>query len=161
MTDKAKQFDWPPSYKVGGFGISEMEMKFAVQVADIKDEMILESCKEAARKAGVTDLTVIDRDSLVEYFAGQTNRQRFCPFCHYVRGHEETMTDDNRYKVWLTKITPLPAIDLTTGEMDKKADPPFYALMMDGEDAGEDILPIRFCPMCGRKLEAENEEADK
>ena len=80
MTDKAKQFDWPPSYKVGGFGISEMEMKFAVQVADIKDEMILESCKEAARKAGVTDLTVIDRDSLVEYFAGQTNRQRFCPW---------------------------------------------------------------------------------
>lgn len=121
MTDKTKQFDWPPSYKVGGFGISEMEMKFAVQVADI---------------------------------AGQTNRQRFCPFCHYVRGHEETMTDDNRYKVWLTKITPLPAIDLTTGEMDKTADPPFYALMMDGEDAGEDILPIRFCPMCGRKLEA-------
>ena len=161
MEHKAMQFDWPPSYKVGGFWIAEMEMKFAVQVADIKDEMILETCKEAARKAGVTDLTVIDRESLVEYFAGQTNRQRFCTFCHYARGHEETMTDDNRYKVWLSKITPLPAIDLTTGETEKMADHPFYALMMDGEDAGEDILPIKYCPMCGRKLEAENEKADK
>lgn len=158
MTDKKKQFNWPPDFKAGGFGISEMEMKFAIQVADIKDEMILESCKEAAREAGITDLTIIDRDSLVEYFAGQTNRQRFCPFCHYVRGHEETMSDDGRYKIWLTKITPLPAIDLMTGEKDKKADPPFYALMLDGEDAGEDILPIKFCPMCGRKLEVEDEK---
>lgn len=160
MTEKSLNFAWPPSYKVGGFGIEEMDMKFAVQVADIKDEMILESCKEAARKAGVTELTIIDRDSPVEYFTGVTNRQRFCPFCHHARSHMETMTDDSRYKVWLTKITPLPVIDLTTGVADKTANPPFYALMMYGEDAGEDILPIKFCPMCGRKLEVEDGQTD-
>lgn len=161
MKTKVQHFEWDPEIDTGSMGIYEITRKIAVQLIDTEEEMIVEACKDAARKAGVTDLTIIDRDSLIEYFGGVSERQKSCPFCHHKESRMTAMTDDGKYEVWLTPVVPLPAIDLTTGETAKTADPPYHALMMDGEDAGEDILPIRFCPMCGRKLEAENEEADK
>lgn len=120
---------------------------------------------DGIRRVDPAAIRFVDMDhknlySMAEYLARKKNPQRTCTFCHYVRDHEDTMTDDGRYKVWLTKITPMPAIDLMTGETAETADPPFYAMMMDGEDVGEDILPIKFCPMCGRKLKVENEKTD-
>lgn len=148
MMEKAKRYEWEPDIKSGGFGISEAVMKVAAQVIDTKDEVLVEVCKDAARKAGITDLTLIDRDSLVQYFGGESERQKFCQLCHGTH----IQTDDELFDIQISKIIPLPAINLTTGEADKSAPPPFHALTIGNEELGQDFLSVAFCPLCGRKL---------
>lgn len=77
-----------------------------------------------------------------------------CDFC------AGTGKIEDEYAEWeldCVKITPLPAINLTTGEREATADPPYHALFLryldDEEDKGEHgSFPIRFCPICGREL---------
>ena len=77
----------------------------------------------------------------------QKNKCSFCsePF--------ESMTGD---VAELVQMIPLPPINLTTGEKGV-AEPPYYAIrvlwMADGDDIEEEYIPIRYCPMCGRKLD--------
>lgn len=146
--DKAIVYKWEPELKSGEFGISEAVVKMAAQVIDTRDEMLVDVCKDAARKAGITDLTLIDRNSLIQYFAGMSERQKHCQFC---KG-DHVQTDDDIFDVQLSKVTPLPAINLTTGEKAESAEPPYHALIIGG-DEGQDLMPIRFCPICGRELE--------
>lgn len=77
--------------------------------------------------------------------------------CAYCNG--SSLIEDE-YGAWLcrvTKITPLPEINLTTGEIADKADPPYWVLFLE-EDTGEEFgfeqasFPIKYCPMCGRLL---------
>ena len=82
--------------------------------------------------------------------------RRLCDFCERGKPLED---DCGEYELYLRKCTPLPAINLTTGEEAKTAAPPFYSMFLyyaereenDGEVAD---FPIKFCPMCGRKLVA-------
>ena len=157
MISKAEQFIWPPKYKSGDFGISELTAKVAVQVLNMKDEMLVEACKNAAQKAGITELTLIDEDSLINYFGGVTQKQKWCPYCR--RTHWQT--DDKLFDVSIAEVTPMPAINLMTGEVAKDAKPPFYAMIIGDEEVGQDFLPISFCPICGRKLEADNKKDDE
>lgn len=77
-----------------------------------------------------------------------------CDFC------AERGKIEDEYGEWeldCVKITPLPGIDLTTGEREATADPPYHALFLryldDEEDKGEHgSFPIRYCPVCGREL---------
>ena len=56
---------------------------------------------------------------------------------------------DNCYEVSICEITPLPPVDLTTGEM-MTAEKPFFALLYKGDET--DFVKIKFCPFCGKKL---------
>lgn len=58
-------------------------------------------------------------------------------------------------KAEIVKITPLPAIDLNTGEQEDTVEPPFAAIWVHSQDNCEDFVPIEFCPKCGRNLKEE------
>lgn len=75
--------------------------------------------------------------------------------CLYCEENRKTMEDEHgEYSMKVTKLIPFPTIDLTTGEVEKTAPPPYYALFLYlEEDHGEEAsFPINYCPMCGRKL---------
>lgn len=72
--------------------------------------------------------------------------------CEYCTGHVKTFPTHCDGEAYITKITPLPAIDLLTGETAETADPSFFAIRIQSDDMGEDFVPIRLCPNCGREL---------
>ena len=72
--------------------------------------------------------------------------------CEYCTGAAKTFPTHCDGEAEITKLIPLPAIDLMTGEMADSADPPFFAIRIQSDDMGEDFVPIRFCPKCGREL---------
>lgn len=72
--------------------------------------------------------------------------------CEYCTGVVKTFPTHCDGEAYITKLTPLPAIDLLTGETAETADPPFFAIRITSDDMGEDFVPIRFCPKCGREL---------
>lgn len=70
-----------------------------------------------------------------------------CQFCEgrAVEG-EYFLTMELQY------VYPLPAINLTTGTIDKKAKPPYATLAVFDDEEQIDSFKIRFCPLCGEKL---------
>ena len=72
--------------------------------------------------------------------------------CEYCTGVVKTFPTHCDGEAEITRLVPLPAIDLTTGETAETADPPFFAIRIQSDDMGEDFVPIRFCPKCGREL---------
>lgn len=71
--------------------------------------------------------------------------------CEYCTGKQKPIPTYTN-EVEMVKLIPLPAIDLCTGKMDDTADPPFCALRIESFDGEEDFIPVRHCPMCGRRL---------
>ena len=63
---------------------------------------------------------------------------------------------DGCWSLELVKCTPLPAINLTTGEVSDSAEPPYWCLFLKDaleEFKGEqEAYPIKYCPICGRLL---------
>ena len=80
--------------------------------------------------------------------------RRICDFCE--RG-KRMNSDEGEHDLRLVKLTPLPAINLTSGETAEKAEPPYYAMFLyDMDREGEAAtFPVKFCPICGRKLVGE------
>ena len=61
------------------------------------------------------------------------------------------------WRLFVTKMTPIPVINLTTGQIADSADPPYWVLFLEEDTGGEfgaeqASFPIKFCPMCGRLL---------
>ena len=81
--------------------------------------------------------------------------------CDYCANGEIIGDEYAAYSAKIVKITPLPAIDLSTGEVDTTADPPYYSFFVsDDFDKGEiGSFPIKYCPMCGRDLSKEAQHA--
>lgn len=80
--------------------------------------------------------------------------RRLCDFCERGKRME---SEEGEHDLRLVKLTPLPAINLTSGETSEKAEPPFYAMFlydMDREDEAA-TFQVKFCPFCGRKLVGE------
>ena len=79
-------------------------------------------------------------------------------YCKYCQKGTRLEDEYANYEAEVVKITPLPAIDLATGEKADTADPPYYAMFVyEDPDGGENAsFPINFCPMCGRDLRSEN-----
>lgn len=71
-----------------------------------------------------------------------------CDFCE----KRVSILTDYYGAIELCKMTPLPAIDLLSGEIAETADPPYWTMCIDC-DGMEDFIRINFCPLCGRKLE--------
>lgn len=84
---------------------------------------------------------------------GKVKPRRLCDFCE--RGKH--MEGEEGYRLRLVQLTPLPAINLTTGEKEEKARRPFYAMFLSDPDrTGEaEMFQVIFCPRCGRKLVGE------
>lgn len=80
-----------------------------------------------------------------------------CEFC------EQKQKIDTEYGVLsISKITPLPELDLTTGEYAPEVDPPFFSLFYNAGDEGiEEVVPIKYCPMCGKELIASYDEKEQ
>lgn len=79
------------------------------------------------------------------------DKEKDCPIC---KG-KEVCTEDDIYDVSMVRITPLPAVNLTTGEKEGPEGQPYYALSIGCDDQSKDYLPIKYCPWCGRKLQVE------
>lgn len=79
--------------------------------------------------------------------------------CEYCTGDCKTFQTHCDGEAYITKLIPMPAIDLMTGETEDTADPPFFAIRIQSDEMSEDFVPIRFCPKCGRELKEEDHEA--
>ena len=79
--------------------------------------------------------------------------RRLCDFCE--RG--KRMEGEGGYRLMLVQLTPIPAINLTTGEKEEKARQPFYAMFLSDPDRTfeAEMFQVKFCPICGRKLVGE------
>ncbi len=55
----------------------------------------------------------------------------------------------------LVDIQPLPALNLTTGELECNADPPFCELFIYWPDETHEVegLKLKYCPVCGERLQ--------
>ena len=75
-----------------------------------------------------------------------------CDFCR--KEHRtERHTEVDGVSACIVKIIPLPAINLTKVETEKKEKEPFFQIRFYDEDMGiEDYLTITHCPMCGEKI---------
>lgn len=90
-----------------------------------------------------------DYQYLKEAVQEKHEREKGCDWCTGVAKNFPTHCDG---MAEITRLIPLPAIDLTTGETADSSDPPFFAIRIQSDDMGEDFVPIRFCPKCGREL---------
>lgn len=83
--------------------------------------------------------------------------RRLCDFCERRRPIDD---DYGRYTMEFTKLIPLESINLTTGERTKPERKVEYALFCyeDKDDGVVGSFPIKYCPLCGRKLDGEGEK---
>lgn len=77
--------------------------------------------------------------------------------CYFCERGKRVESEEGEHDLRLVKITPLPAINLTSGETAEKADPPYYAMFLHDPEYGDEAatFPVKFCPICGRKLVGE------
>lgn len=80
--------------------------------------------------------------------------RRLCDFCE--RG-KRMNSEEGEHDLRLVKLTPLPAINLTSGVTAEKAEPPYYAMFLHDPEYGDEAatFQVNCCPMCGRKLVGE------
>lgn len=105
--------------------------------AGVLDEHLEEQFREQY------ELFKSDRDALRE----KLERHKGCLHCQSGR----PLTTDGG-DAELVEIKPLPPINLTTGEEETAGDA-YMALQISAfEGELRDYIPIRYCPMCGRKL---------
>lgn len=73
--------------------------------------------------------------------------RRLCDFCERHRPIDDYY---GRYSLEFKRLIPFPSINLTTGEHKEIK----YALVLyeDKDDGEAGRFPIKFCPLCGRKL---------
>ena len=83
--------------------------------------------------------------------------RRLCDFCERSRPIDD---DYGRYSLECVKLIPLPSINLTTVEKTEPKNKAEYAMFIyEDEDDGEvGSFPIKFCPLCGRKLTGEGKK---
>lgn len=129
--------------------MAEVRAKVAAIVEDSTDAAIVAAILAAARAEEVTDLYLMDKTFILDALREKLEREKGCEYC---TGQAKTFPTHCDGEAEITKLTPLPAIDLMTGKMAETADPPFFAIRIQSDDMGEDFVPIRFCPKCGREL---------
>ena len=85
--------------------------------------------------------------------ANKVKPRRLCDFCERRRPIDDYY---GRYSLEFKRLIPFPSINLTTGEQKEIK----YALFLyEDEDDGEaGSFPIKFCPLCGRKLTGEGKK---
>ena len=92
-TDKArekamsilKQPDWHITEESEDSSVYTATQKFMCEVVDLKNEYIVNKCKEAMLKEHATELMLIDKESLFDYFRKLNKIKEYygnvCPYC--------------------------------------------------------------------------------
>ena len=88
----------------------------------------------------------------------KVNYRRLCDFCER---HKLIDDEYGNYQISCLKVVPLPAINLTTGEKyEQKRKVEYSMFVHKSNDVRSDVgsFPIKFCPLCGRKLTGEGKK---
>lgn len=122
--------------------------------------IMMESLKVGVCSIVESDTLLVSPTSSCKHFEPRTNKvkpRRLCDFCER---HRPIDDDYGRYSLELTRLIPLPSINLTTGEKTEPKNKTEYVMFIyEDEDDGEvGSFPIKFCPMCGRKLTGEGKK---
>ena len=67
-----------------GSSLASYTMKIAAEVADLSNKHLVKVIIEAAKAAGISDLTIVDEPSIMDYFRklGAIQRNKWvCPYC--------------------------------------------------------------------------------
>lgn len=93
-------------------------------------------------------------------WAPRTNKvkpRRLCDFCERHRPIED---DYGRYLMEFTELAACPSVNLTTGERTEPKNKFSYSLFVyeDKDDGEVGSFLIKYCPLCGRKLEGDGEK---
>lgn len=81
--------------------------------------------------------------------------RRICDFCERGKRME---SEEWGHDLRLVKLTPVTPIDLTNPNTEEiKLGKPFYAMFLHDPEYGDEAatFPVKFCPVCGRKLVGE------
>ena len=115
---------------------------------DLEDALKLGNMALAVARLAAYEDTGMTPEEVV---ALKVERSEPCEFC---RDDAPKPFETGEIDSVITQITPCPAIELGTGKQAKKADPPYYAIMVTASDGCgiEEFIPIQFCPRCGRRL---------
>lgn len=97
---------------------------------------------------------------ICQTWAPRTNKvkpRRLCDFCERRRPIDDYY---GRYSLEFKRLIPFPSINLTTGEQKEPEQKIKYALFLyeDKDDGEAGRFPIKFCPLCGRKLTEEGKK---
>lgn len=135
----------------------------------MSDKRTCENCKQSIMPEGMricfcsnlaTDTQCVRPTDCCKLFEPRKNKvkpRRVCDFCERRRPIED---DYGRYTMEFTKLIPLKSINLTTGERTAPKRKVEYALFLyeDADDGEVGSFPIRYCPLCGRKLAEEGKK---
>ena len=116
---------------------------------DVREKLV-ELQLQADIADNVSENTTQHREFIADFMIANSVTVQELEGCkHCIDG--KTIETDIDGEIEIVKIIPLPAIDLVTGEQERKAASPYWAmrLLLDG---GEDFVRIHFCPLCGRRL---------
>ena len=103
------------------------------------------------------DWVYSNHDACRHFHAKKVKPRRLCDFCERRR---PIYDDYGRYTMECTRLIPLESINLTTGERTEPKRKIEYALFLyeDKDDGDVGSFPIKFCPLCGRKLTGEGKK---
>lgn len=96
----------------------------------------------------------LDACAAFKHRTSKVKPRRLCDFCE--RG-KRMNSEEGEHDLKLVKLTPLPAVNLTSGEIETKPGKPYYAMFLyTPDETGEAAtFPVKYCPVCGRKLVGE------
>lgn len=95
-----------------------------------------------------------------EAWKPRTNKIKPRLLCDFCERHRPIEDDYGRYSLEFKRLIPLPSINLTTGEKTEPERKIEYALFLyeDKDDGEVGSFPIKYCPLCGRKLTGEGKK---
>lgn len=108
-----------------------------------------------------SDKVCVERRSAgCKFFKPRTNKVKPRRLCYFCERHRPIDDDYGRYTMEFAKLIPLESINLTTGERTKPERKVEYALFLyeDKDDGEVGSFPIKYCPLCGRKLDGDGEK---
>lgn len=76
--------------------------------------------------------------------------------CKHCEGKKAIKDESGEYEARLVRMFPLFEVDLDTGEAKKCDDPPYFVqsiTRVSEKENGMASFKIKFCPMCGKKLD--------
>lgn len=103
---------------------------------------------------------VSEDDCVCHAFCPRTTKVRPRRLCDFCERRIPVLDDYGRYTMEIVKTESCPTVNLTTGERTEPDENGEYVLLIFDENGhGRDLgmFPIKYCPLCGRKLGGEKD----
>ncbi len=105
------------------------------QIVDMEEKAVVDAVIKAAEQEGVTDLYLLDKKFVLDALREKAEREKGCEYCRERKPILNSIgllqIDDSDNTIWFT-------------------------MRAAADDIYEDHTDIRFCPMCGRRLDKED-----